>query len=189
MKREDLKALEISDENIEAIMKLHGQDVEDNKNKLAQAEKERDGLQGQLDEANKTIKGFEDLDVDAIKAASKNWEAKAQKAKEDADAEIAKIKFDSVLEKALGAAKIRSAKAFRPFLDMDVLKLSEDGESIIGLKEQVENIKSDADNDYLFKPDTPTPQIVGRSKQQTTPSGTNGGTLSEAIASKMFPKG
>jgi len=38
MKREDLKALELSDEAIDAVMKLHGKDIEDHKAKLAETD-------------------------------------------------------------------------------------------------------------------------------------------------------
>ena len=187
MKREDLKALEISDEAIEKIMKLHGQDVEDSKSKLAQAEKETEGLKTQLDEANKVIKGFEGLDVAGIKAAAADWEAKANQAKEEAEAEIAKLKFNNALERALGKAEVKDADTVIPKLNLENIKLSDDEKSIIGLDDQLKGLKET--HDYLFDSETPTPQIVGGSKQQTTPSGINGGTLSDAIASKMFPKG
>jgi hypothetical protein len=167
MKREELKALELSDENIEAIMKLHGQDVEETKNKLTQAEKEKEGLQAQLDEANKAIKGFEGLDVAGIKAAAADWEAKAKQAKEDADAEIAKLKFDHALEAALTGAKAKNPKAVKALLDMEALKLNEADGSVIGLNEQIEKVKTD--NDYLFESETPAPTFAkgGKTSQLT----------------------
>jgi hypothetical protein len=46
MKREDLKTLDLPDETIDAIMKLHGKDVEIHKSQLMEAEKQAGALQG-----------------------------------------------------------------------------------------------------------------------------------------------
>lgn len=45
MKREDLKTLDLPDEAIDAIMKLHGKDVEIHKSQLVEAEKQAGALQ------------------------------------------------------------------------------------------------------------------------------------------------
>ncbi|MBG0770684.1 MAG: phage scaffolding protein [Anaerolineaceae bacterium] len=165
MKREDLKALELSDEAIDQIMKLHGKDVEDHKASLAQAQQTIGDLQDQVKEAGETIEGFKKLDVDGIKAAADDWKLKAEQAETQANEKIAKLKFDHALDSELTGAKAKNAKAVHALLDMNALKLNEADGSIIGLKDQLEKIK--ADNDYLFESDTPTPTIVsGASKTQ-----------------------
>ena len=75
MKREDLKVLELADEQIDAIMKLYGKSVETHKTQLTEAEKQVQALQGQLEEATKAIEGFKELDVDGIKAAADEWKS------------------------------------------------------------------------------------------------------------------
>ncbi len=72
MKREDLKALELSDEAIDQIMKLHGKDVEDHKASLAQAQQTIGDLQDQVKVAGETIEGFKKLDVESIKPPPMN---------------------------------------------------------------------------------------------------------------------
>jgi membrane protein involved in colicin uptake len=170
MKREDLKALELTDEAIDEIMKLHGKSVEAHKAQLMEAEKQRETLQGQLEEANKAIEGFKELDVDGIKAAADDWKAKAEQAKQEAEAEIARLKFDHALEGALTGAKAKNIKAVKALLNFEELKLSHEDGSIIGLDKQLEKVKADAE--YLFESDKPTPTIVtkGEGKNVLTDS-------------------
>ena len=98
MKREDLKALELSDEVIDQIMKLHGQDVEGQKSSLTQAQQTIDDLKNQVKVAGETIEGFKKLDVDGIKAAADEWKLKAEQAEAEANEKIAGLKFDHALE-------------------------------------------------------------------------------------------
>jgi predicted nucleic acid-binding Zn-ribbon protein len=164
MKREDLKKLELNDEAIDAVMKLHGADIEARKADLAAAQAEVDTLKGQLTEAGTTIEGFKKLDVDGIKAAADEWKAKAEQAALDATAQVSALKFDHALDSALTAAKAKNAKAVKALLKSEDLKLAEDG-SIVGLKEQLETIKSE--NDYLFDSETPSPKIVAGGKNSS----------------------
>ena len=169
MKREDLKAMELADEAIDEIMKLHGKSVEAHKAQLTEAEKQVETLQGQLEEANKAIEGFKELDVDGIKAAADDWKAKAEQAQKDAQAEITRLKFDHALEGALAEAKAKNPKAVKALLNFDNLKLAEDGR-IVDLDEQLKVIKDE--NDYLFESDQPVPKIVsaGQGKPKLTDS-------------------
>lgn len=158
MKREDLKTLDLPDETIDAIMKLHGKDVEIHKSQLVEAEKQAGALQGQLDEANKAIEGFRVLDVDGIKAAADDWKTKAEQAKTEAAEAIQKLKFDHALESALAQAKAKNPKAVKALLDPAGMKLNEADGSVVGLAEQLEKVKSE--NDYLFDSEKQALKIV-----------------------------
>lgn len=157
MKREDLKALELSDEAIDQIMKLHGQDIEAHKTQAAEAEKQIESLQGQLEEAGKAIDGFKELDVDSIKAAADEWKAKAAEAQKEAESQIQQLKFDHALEGALRNAKAKDPDLIKAKLKLENLKLAEDGK-IIDLDDQLKGIKENYD--YLFESENPTPKIV-----------------------------
>ena len=82
MTREFLKNLDLgegahlSDEAIDAIMAEHGKSITANQNTIQTLTTERDGLKTQLDEANKTIKSYADMDIDGIKKAAADWETK-----------------------------------------------------------------------------------------------------------------
>ena len=164
MKREDLKVQGLTDEQIDFVMASNGKDIEKHKADLTTAQAEAATLKTQLTEAGSTIEGFKKLDVDAIKAAADEWKVKAEKAQADAQTQVASLKFDYALDGALSAAKAKNAKAVKALLDASILKMDETGK-IAGLEEQLGKIKSE--NDYLFTPDTPMPQIVKGGNSQS----------------------
>lgn len=163
MKRDDLKGLELPDEAIDKIMAWNGKDIEAAKGDNSTLTTELETTKAQLAEANAQIESFKEMDVDGIKAAADEWQAKAEKAQEDAAAEIASLKFNTALDSALNGAKAKNPKAVKALLNMDDMKLAETGE-IVGLTEQLEGIKSE--NDYLFIADKEPPKIVGGGNNQ-----------------------
>lgn len=73
MKKDELTALGLSDEQIKGVQALNGKDIESHKKAQEAAEKERDEykgqvttLQGQLDTANATIEKFGDATPETI---------------------------------------------------------------------------------------------------------------------------
>jgi hypothetical protein len=168
MKREQLEALELSKENIDAIMKLHGEDVNSLKAAHDKALEAAGGdaaeVQKQLEAANKQIEELSNLDAEGSKKAAEEWKAKAtqfeadlaeaQKAREQ---EVAAIRFDHALEAALVGAKARDPKDILPHLDRDVLKLDEDG-TVKGLSEQLKSLQDN--KAYLFDTGKPERKIV-----------------------------
>ena len=143
MKREELKALGLTEEQIEKIMALNGQAIEAWKAQ-AEAEKGRadtaqgqlQTLQGELSKAQKIAGDFESL--------------KAQLTKAQAD--LAGAQKTAKLKDALGAYKPKDAGLLMKLLDADKISLGEDGK-IIGLEEQIKPLKESSG--YLFA-DTPS---------------------------------
>lgn len=85
MKREFLKGLNLTDEQIEAIMTENGKDIESTKAKFQDYEE----IKKNLENANKKIESFGD--VDAIKAEVEKWKSDYQKAQDESNAKIAKM--------------------------------------------------------------------------------------------------
>jgi hypothetical protein len=160
MKTEDLKKLlgeNATDETINAIMKLHGQDVEAHKTKVTDLTTQLEAANKQIGEANTTIEGLKAMKPDELKAAADDYKAKFEQAQADAKAQLEAVKFDHALESALTGAKAKNVKAVRALLKSDALKLTEDGK-ILGLDEQLTEIKKDAD--YLFEGEKKDPKLV-----------------------------
>lgn len=168
MNRKELEKLGLEKEAIDAIMKMHGDVVnglkDDHKKALDTAQGQAETVQKQLDEANQQIEDFKKLDTDGIKKAADDWKQKAEdfqgqlkETREQAEKDMAAVKFDHALEAALTEAKAKNPQAVRALLKADDLKLAEDGK-IVGLNEQLEKVKED--NDYLFDTNETTPQIV-----------------------------
>ena len=101
-------------------------------------------VNGQLTAANQKLAGYDP-----------EWQAKAEKAKQEADSRVQQIEFDYALGAALTAARARNATAVKALLNMDGLKLS-DGR-IVGLNEQLDTLRKE--NDYLFESEQQTPRF------------------------------
>ena len=172
MKTEFLKSLNLSQEVIGKIMAENGKDIAVEQKKAEKVIQERDSyklkaesLETQVNDANTEIQKFKDMDIDGIKKAADDWKETAEKAKADADKQISQMKFDYALSAALTGAKAKNTKAVKALLDMDGLKFNDNDGKIVGLDEQLAQIKTD--NDYLFESDEPAPEFV---------KGTNGGS-------------
>ena len=131
-----------------------------------------DDTVAELGTANDTIKGlretvakFDGVDVDKLKKDASEWETKY-------NTDIAAVKLDSAVNMALVAAKAKNPKLAKAALDMSVIKL--DGENLIGLTEQLDNLKkSDA---YLFEEEPKTePNKEGGARFFSTGGGHEGG--------------
>lgn len=155
MKTEELKALGLTDDQIAAVMKHNGQDVENAKGKYADYE----DLKHQLSEAGKIIEELKGKagDTEAIQKMADDWKQKAEKAEKDGKARLDALRFEHALERALGKAGAKNAKAVRALLDPEKLKLDVEKDEINGLKEQLEKVKEE--NDFLFRDSKPLPKF------------------------------
>lgn len=159
MKREFLKNFKVGEQElpkevIDAILDENGRDIEVARKPFA----DYDDLKTRLEEADKTIEGFKGMDIDAIRKEADDWKAKAEQAKEDADAKVAEVEFNSRLTAAITGARGKNAKAVMALLDLEALKTSKNQEADINAA--LEGLKKDSG--YLFEePQTPPPYAGG----------------------------
>lgn len=155
MKREQLKELGLSDEQIGSVMALHGATVNELSSNVAAAEQQvnqykeqLDANQTELDSLKKAAEGNEELTTQLSDLQEKYDQAKA-----DSESKIAEIKKTSAIELALTQAGARNIKAAKALLDSEKLELTDEG--IKGLDEQL-NILKESDG-YLFEGGTTPP--------------------------------
>ena len=74
MKREELQTLGLTDEQIDSVMKLNGDDINREKSKFA----DYDAIKQQLEKANATIDGMKDYDD--VKASVAKYQQEAETA-------------------------------------------------------------------------------------------------------------
>lgn len=132
MKREFLQNLKVGDqplskEVIDAIMAENGRDIEAAKKPFT----DYDHLKTQLEEAQKTIQGFKDQDIEGVRKSARDWEEKYNQAVKDHEAKLADMAFDRKIEDAITGAKGKSSKAIKALLDMDALKASKNQDADI----------------------------------------------------------
>lgn len=148
MNREELKALGLTDEQIDKVMAAHGKVVNSTKEQLDSVTTERDDLKTQLTERDtqledlgKKVKDNEELtaEINRLKDENKTATSELQE-------KLEKQAFEFSLDKALTAAKVRNPKAVKALLDTEKIKM--DGEKLLNLDDQLAALKeSDA---YLF---------------------------------------
>lgn len=155
MKREQLKELGLSDEQIGSVMALHGATVNELSSNVAAAEQQvnqykeqLDANQTELDSLKKAAEGNEELTTQLSDLQEKYDQAKA-----DSESKIAEIKKTSAIELALTQAGARNIKAAKALLDSEKLELIDEG--IKGLDEQLNTLKES--DGYLFEGETTPP--------------------------------
>ena len=172
MEREFLQNFKVGEQPlpdavIEAILNEHGKGIEREKAKYSDYET----IKTQLDEAQKTIQGFQSQDIDGIKKAAADWEQKYNKAIADHQAEMAELAFGGVLKDAIAAKKGRNATAISALLDMDALKASKNQAADIDAA--LDALKKE--NGYLFEDDkTPPPFAPGAGTGPVNPQPAEG---------------
>lgn len=160
MKTETLKAMGLTQEQIDQIMAENGKDIAAEQAKFTAKEAE-------LTTANQTIKSLQD-------AAKKFEGTDPEKLKQDLadlqkkyDTDMADTKRNSALDMALMQANVHDVKAARALLNLDEVKL--DGEKLLGLDSQLEGLKKD--KAWLFaaaeppKPPTYNPPSGGNPQE------------------------
>lgn len=107
-------------------------------------------------ELNKTIKELEKENnlSEGLKLQLEDYKNKIS----EKDKQLEKIKYNSKLEIELNKANTKSIKALKALLNLDEVKLSEDGE-LKGLAEQIEALKES--DGYLFNEDNKTQNLGG----------------------------
>lgn len=151
MKREDVKnhIPTITDEALKWLMDENGADINREKAKAADLQKQLDTANAQLSDVQEKLKAFDGVDVAELRGESDKLRQ-----------QIADMKdgwaFDSALDGAIRDAKGRNLKAIRGMLDLDALKASKDRSADI--KAAIEGLVKE--NPWAF---------------ETAPSGSEGG--------------
>ena len=153
MKREELTALGLSDEQVTKVMALHGTDIEGveskGKEQLTAVTAERDGLKEQVSQRDKDLKELKKgaSASEELQAKLDSLQSKYDDDTKSLEAQISNTKMDAALTKALAGSKARNVDDLRKFINPDKLKLDDDG-TLTGVDAQIEALQKD--KPYLF---------------------------------------
>ena len=143
MTRKELEDLGLSKEQVDAVIKINGADIENAKSasatEISNLKAEVTGLTGQVADRDKQL--------ETLKSA----------AKETHESEMNQLKIDFAVEKALTGANAKNIKAVKALLDLDDAKLDKDG-NVKGLSEQIEKLVAADDTKFLFEETQQTQQ-------------------------------
>lgn len=150
MKTEDLKALGLSDEQVQRVFAMNGEEMNGLKASVATLTAERDTARTSLADANKKLEGYDP-----------EWKAKAAQAQQQADKQIAELKAGYAADSAASGLKFTSdsaKKAFMADLKAKNLPLQDDG-TLLGFDDYVASYKKT--DPGAFAPEGGLPRVSG----------------------------
>ena len=158
--REFLKGLGFDEETINSIMSEHGKLMEGLKSKI---EKDTEDIKSQLEEARKSLKSFEGVDVNNLQAEIAKLNQSLKDKDDEYNAKIAERDFNDLLNGAITAKGGKNIKGIIANLDIETLKASKNQKDDI--ETALEAFKKD--NDYLFSSEEPIKNPVGPTGNQS----------------------
>lgn len=172
MEREYLKGLGLEDEVIGKIMSEHGKGIQAAKGDLSTALTEVESYKEQLAQRDKDILALKDSSGSkkALEEQIAKMELDYKEEKETLQNKIAETKLNSALDLTLTQANVRNPKAVKALLELDKVKLTDNG--LEGLDEQITALKEK--ESYLFGEVGKPPFVNGNNN-----SNGGGGTLTK----------
>lgn len=167
MKREELTAAGLTDEQVEKVMKLNGDDINREKAKFS----DYDDIKKQLEKANATIDGMKDYED--VKAKVTQYQQEAENAKKEAAAKVQQLELQAKIKDFTGNKKFvndLTRDAINAQLEKALNDDANKGKSLDDLLKALTDGKTD-----IFKNDNaPTPptvtQMAGAGAQTAAPA-------------------
>lgn len=142
MKTEALQAIGLTEDQIKDVFKMNGKDIETEKKRADKAEAERDQYKERAEAAEKTLKGFDGVDVDQMKRDIEDWKKKAEEAGKDYQAKLYERDFADALRAELEAVKFSSDAAKKSVIaDIKEAGLTLKDGKILGLNDRLNQIR------------------------------------------------
>ena len=153
MKREELTAAGLTEEQINTVMKLNGDDINREKAKFA----DYDEIKSQLEKANATIDGMKDYE--AVKADVLKYQQEAEKAKAEAAAKVQQLELQGKIKDFTSTKKFVNditREAINAQLESALNDQANKGKSI----DELFKALTDGKTDILKDDNAPTPPTV-----------------------------
>ena len=144
MKKEDLIALGLTEEQADKVIEGYGQTVP--KTRLDSKIQEVNDLKGQIAERDTQLEELKKVDAEGLQAKITELQTSNEQLKTDYEQKLQQRDFDYELENALRASKAKNPKAVKALLDVEKIQLVNG--QFVGLEEQLTPLKSS--DDYLF---------------------------------------
>ncbi|NAL97728.1 capsid protein [Enterococcus faecium] len=184
MKREELKGLGLTDEQIGSIMALHGVTVNELNSRVSTAEQQAAQYQEQLEKNQNELndfkanaKGNEDLTKQL-----EDLQSRFDEIKTSSEQQIADLKKSSAIDLALTQAGAKNIKAAKALLDSESLELTDEG--LKGLDEQLAALKES--DGYLFGQSEQVPPNPDGKKATFSGNASSGQNVEEDVFAKAL---
>ena len=155
--------------------------------KVGRVETERDGYKAQLDTATESLKKFEDLDADALKAELATAQKKAADAEKDLKDKLEERDYNDALKACMSGIKFSSNAAKAAVMEQIRKQgLKRDGDKLLGFDDAIKSAR-EADPDAFVPeedPNAPPAPKVTTKLGSGAPSGKKYASKDEIMAIK-----
>ena len=160
MKTEDLKALGLTDEQVQRVFAMNGEEMNGLKANVDTLKAERDAARTQLADANKKLEGYDP-----------EWKTKADQARQQAEQQVAEMKAGYAATSAASSLKFTSDSAKKAFLaDLNAKKLPlQDDGTLLGFDDYVASYKKS--DPGAFAQESGYPTVKDGGDPAKTPTG------------------
>lgn len=169
MERKFLEGLGLEKAAVDTILNQYSADIGRHKKTAEAAQTERDALKEQLGEADRTIKGFEKLDVDGIKTKAAEWETKYLTDTQALKDQLAAKEYEYSVNGAVAGLKFTSESARKAFVaDLTGKKLPVQEGKLLGLEDFVKTYKESDPRAFAKDDGEPAPHVVSKTSGGNT---------------------
>ena len=134
------------------------------KEKFDAKETELAGLKEQLNNANKEIQSYKDMDIDSIKQSASDWETKYNTEIHNLEEKLAKKDYEYKVKEKVSGIKFTSESAKKSFIaDLMAKELKIENDTILGFDDFVKNYKETDPN--AFESEDKPPQFSNGNNQ------------------------
>ena len=145
MKREFLEGLELNKETIDTIMAEYGKTTQG-------LREESDNLKTQVEDANKEIQSYKDMDIDSIKKSADDWKTKYEEMEANQKAEkeksIRNERTNAFFNDIKFASESAKAGVIAQFNEKD-FKYDEETKKFLGANEWLKDLKEKDSGAFL----------------------------------------
>jgi len=153
---------------------------------LSKVEGERDTWKERAETAEATLKSFDGVDVDGMKQAIADWKAKAEKAEQDAKAQLYERDFADALKTELESVKFSSEAAKKAIMsEIKEAGLTMKNGKILGLNDLLEQMKKEDASAFVDESQQKAQQNAARFTTSVQKGSGTGGTLTKEDFKKM----
>ena len=184
MKREELKVLGLTDEQINEVMKVNGTDIESVKAKATELETQMKTLNDSIKERDTQLESLKATsgDAESLKSQIAALQETNTKQAQEAATKLKEIQVNSAIKLAL-TGKVHDADIVAGLVAKDKLVVNDDG-SIIGLDDQIKTLQES--KKFLFVPEDTGNQGSAGFKVGTPGTGDTGAAGIDAAIAAAF---
>lgn len=174
MKTDELKAWGLTEEQSEKVMAQYGKDISKLQKENEKLTADRDKEKERADTAEETLRKFDGVDLEGMKAEVDNWKAKAENAEKDYADKIAQRDFEDALKEEISGYKFTSEAAKKAIMaEIREAGLKVKDGKILGLSDLLAQMKEKDASAFV---DEKQEQLeAGRAKPFTGPLNQNTG--------------